>query len=275
VKLGDLYNNMKEYDDAREYLNKAVESGNKANNKKVVAYALRSLGITALESGNFQEAEVVFKNTLSIFDTLQDHFMINDLKCYLAATYDEMDRFDEAEKLFDEAHLYFEKSGNVGDLYYISVDKGKHFFRKGEYKKAIESCAYAKDNLMKIGDIAWATKAWLCMYDAANISGDYKKALEFYQGYIKYKDSLTNEKNIQKITELNKEFEFTKEKEVIALENEQEIHKEKIFQKFLGLGLLLITALAFFSYRAYLIKTKANKTISSQNTQLVIYSKKN
>ena len=275
VKLGDVYVNMKKYDDANNYYHKAVTSGHKAKNKNVVAYALRGLGTSALESNNFSKAETIFKEALSVFDSLQHHFMINDVKCYLAATYDQLGKFDEAEVLYNEAHQYFKNSGYDGDLYYISVDIGKHFIKKGDYKKAILNCTYAKDNFLKIGDIAWAAKAWMCMYNAAKLSGNHIAALEYYEGYVKNSDSLVNEKNIQKITELRKDFEFNQEKEKIALENLQKIEREKMFQKFMGFGLLLLGGLLFFAYRAYLIKTRANKIITDQKDQLEIYNKAN
>ena len=113
------------------------------------------------------------------------------------------------------------------------------------------------------------------MYDAAKLSGNHIAALEYYEGYVKYSDSLVNEKNIQKITELRKDFEFNQEKEKIALENLQKIEREKMFQKFMGFGLLLLGGLLFFAYRAYLIKTRANKTINDQKDQLEIYNKAN
>lgn len=48
IKLGDVYVNMEKYDDANKYFRQAVASGKKANNKNVVAYALRGLGTSAL-----------------------------------------------------------------------------------------------------------------------------------------------------------------------------------------------------------------------------------
>ncbi len=275
VKLGDVYVNMKKYDDANNYYQKAVTSGYKAKNKNVVAYALRGLGTSALESNNFSKAETIFKEALSVFDSLQHHFMINDVKCYLAATYDQLGKFDEAEVLYNEAHQYFKNSGYDGDLYYISVDIGKHFIKKGDYKKAITSCTFAKDHLLKIGDIAWAIDAWMCMYEAAKKSGNYKEALEYHEGYLKYNDSLINEKNIQKITELRKDFEFNKEKKIIALENKEKIQQEKTFQKFLGVAVLLLGGLLFFAYRAYRIGIITNKTISDQKDQLEIFNQAN
>ncbi len=275
IKLGDVYVNMQKYDDANKYYYQAVASGKRANNKNVVAYALRGLGTSALDAENFAEAETMFKDALVLFDSLQHQFMIHDIKCYLAATYDEMGRFDEAELLYDEAHEYFKNSGYDADMYYISVDKGKHYIKKGDYKKAILNCTYAKDNFLKIGDIAWAAKAWMCMYDAAKLSGNHKAALAYYEGYVKYSDSLVNEKNIQKITELRKDYEFNQEREKIALENLQKIEREKMFQKFMGFGLLLLGGLLFFAYRAYLIKTRANKTINDQKDQLELYNKAN
>lgn len=108
--------------------------------------------------------------------------MIHDIKCYLAATYDEMGRYDEAELLYDEAHDYFKIQDMTPTCIIVSVDKGKHYIKKGDYKKAIQNCTFAKDNFLKIGDIAWAAKAWMCMYDAAKLSGNHKAALAYYEG---------------------------------------------------------------------------------------------
>ncbi len=275
TKLGDIYVNLKKYNDADNYYRQAVALGKKIKDQKVEAYALRGLGTSALNAGDYNKAVEIFKEAISIFESLQDGFMINDVKSFLAATYDEMGRYDAAEKLYDEAALYFKNSGYKGDLYYIAIDKGKHLIKKGDFKNAIKSCSYAKDNLLEIGDIFWATEAWKCMYEAAKKDRNYKDALTYYEGFIKYHDSLVNDKNIQKITELRKDFEFDKEKEKISIETTQKIEREKIFQKYMGLGLLLLSGLLFFAFRAYKTKQKANASILQKNIELEKYSQAN
>lgn len=275
VKLGDVYLNLKKYNEAEKYYSKARAINIKLNDKKIEAFALRGLGMAALESSKFSEAEAHFKTSSDLFKSVSDHFMANDTKCYLASTYDEMNKFEKAETLYNEAHQYFKNSGYEGDLYYISLDIGNHNLKKGDYAKAIASCSLAKDNFLKMGDISWATDAWKCMYEAAKESGNHKDALTYYEEYILYRDSLTNEKNIQKITELTKDFEFSKEKDKIEIQNTIKIEKEKAFQKYLIISLLLLTGLLFFAIRAYKIKSRTNKIIYRQKDQLEQYNKAN
>ena len=275
VKLGDVYLSLKKYNEAEKYYAKAIAINIKLNDKKIEAFALRGLGMAALESSKFSEAEAHFKTSSDLFKSVSDHFMANDTKCYLASTYDEMNKFDKAETLYNEAHQYFKNSGYKGDLYYISLDIGNHNLKKGDYAKAIASCSFAKDNFLKMGDISWATDAWKCMYEAAKESGNHKDALTYYEKYILYRDSLTNEKNIQKITELRKDFEFNKEKDKIEGQNTLKIEKEKAFQKYLMICLFLLTGLLFFAVRAYKIKARTNKIIHRQKDQLEQYNKAN
>lgn len=275
VKLGDVYLSIKKYNEAEKYYYKAKEINEKVKDKRVEAFALRGVGSVALETSKFTEAESNYKASFLLFNSINDHFMANDIKCYLASTYDEMNRYDEAEKLYNEAHLYFKNSGYKGDMYYISLDKGYHFIKKGDYNKAIQTCTYAKDNFLKMGDIAWAKDAWKCMYEAAKKNGNHRDALTYYEGYIQYNDSLVNERNIQNITELRKDFEFKNEKEKIEKVNELKIEKEKTFQKYLIISLLLLSGLLFLAFIAYRNKVRANTIITLQKDQLEKYNRAN
>lgn len=275
IKLGDLYRDLQNLSDAKKHYQLALIYGQKTRDYPIIGEAIRGNGIIKSYENDDEEAAKLFFTAIAIFDSIKHLYLLNDTKCYLAPTYDNLGKMEEANILYQEAIQYFNDSGYEADKYYIAIDYGNHYIKRKQFKKAIDKCTYGRDNLLKIGDRAWAIKACTCLYQAAKQSGDHKTALSYFETLILHRDTLNNEKNIQKITELKKDFEFDKEKEMITLENDKEMEKEKIFQRYLILGLLLLGSFLYLAYRGYIIKSKAHRTILQQNEQLEKYNETN
>lgn len=268
IKMGDLYRDLQNLNDAKKNYQSALIYGQKTKNYPVIGEAIRGNGIIKSYENDDEEAAKLFNAAIAIFDSIKHLYLLNDTKCYLAPTYDNLGKLEEANKLYQEAIQYFNDSGYEADKYYISIDYGNHYIKRKQFKKAIDKCTYGRDNLLKIGDRAWAIKACTCLYEAAKQSGDYKAALSYFETLILHRDTINNEKNIQKITELKKDFEFDKEKEMITIENAKEMEKEKTF-KYLLFG-CLITALLILVFFIKLNKVNEEnlKLANNENARI-------
>jgi len=101
--------------------------------------------------------------------------------------------------------------------------------------------------------------------------GNYKNAYDNYKLYIVYLDSLLNEENTKKTTQLEMQYEFDKKEAVAQAEQEKldAITTEQLRRKnqqrnaFLG-GFVLMLGLAGVSFRSYRIKKRDNGIITAQ-----------
>lgn len=104
-------------------------------------------------------------------------------------------------------------------------------------------------------------------------TGNYKQRLEDYEMYIVYRDSLINEANTKKTVQSEMNFEFEQKQASEKAERDkkdavadQERKKQLVIRNsFMG-GFALMLMLAFFIFRGYRQKQKANEIISEQKT---------
>lgn len=102
---------------------------------------------------------------------------------------------------------------------------------------------------------------------------DYSSAYQYHKIFKHLSDSLVDEDKIKKITSLENKFAFEKEKEKQKqqqLLNEARLNSDLRQQKFLNSaflgGFLLVMILAFYVYRSYQIKRKANQVLLEKNS---------
>ncbi len=125
----------------------------------------------------------------------------------------------------------------------------------------------------KIGHVEYIKDSYseLSLLDSA--TGNFKLALADYKKYISYRDSMVNEANTKKTIQAEMNYEFEQKQAIEKAEQdkkdaiaEQESKKQLIIRNaFIG-GFVLMLALAFFIFRGYRQKQKANEIISEQKT---------
>ncbi len=155
--------------------------------------------------------------------------------------------------------------GNIGAIYTmlnnyklskIYLDSGLEFSKGIGEKESVKNIYYGLSRL-------------------DTTSGDYKSGLEDYKKYIIYRDSLVNEANTKKTVQAEMNFEFEQKqaaekaaqdkKDAIA---EQERNKQKVIRNSFIAGFALMLALAFFIFRGYRQKQKANEIIIQQKEEV-------
>jgi two-component system, NarL family, sensor kinase len=252
-----ILKNRNDLNESKKLLQQALKIGEEINDLEIIGLATLRQGALKFDERKFDEASKYFKSALSAFETLENNFYINDTKCYMALNFDEMNRFDESKILFEDAFKYFETFGYSSDKNYILLDRGMHFLRRGLFSDAIASCSKARDFFQKLGNRTWIIAACKCLYISAKNSLDFKAALQYHEEFLLQKDSLLNEKNIEKITELKLNFEFEKEKDRLVLESENKINREKDLKNFLFFGTVILGSILFLIYRFHQSKKEA------------------
>ncbi|RMH33090.1 MAG: tetratricopeptide repeat protein [Nitrospirae bacterium] len=105
--LGNLYVTLKRYDDARKYLEKALEDGKKKLGPEHpwLADTLDKLATVHERQGRYDIAEEMFKNALEISEKTYGHWhTLTTVSLHnLGIFYANRERFDEARKYLEEA----------------------------------------------------------------------------------------------------------------------------------------------------------------------------
>ena len=182
----------------------------------------------------------------------------------IANSYDDSKQADSSRKYFLMAYdssMNLKNENRIVALFYL----GSYYKEKKEYKKAI---SYLLDcinlgkeiyhDLENKDNFLWAYKSLVKTYDSLH---DYKSAYKYYMEYSKLNDINLNQGNSREILKINLQNELNQQLK------EQEKQQEKLRSAliYLTIGFSLLLILAFFIYRSYIIKKRANKDLSEMN----------
>jgi signal transduction histidine kinase/Tfp pilus assembly protein PilF len=272
--LGNVLAHMEKHEEATENFLKSIEISEKNNNLILAGHANKGLGSIFLNQGQYEKAEKYF---LKAIERLKDKNpqLLNETKHNLGIVYEQLNRLDDAKKMYEDVENYYEEVNDQRGLANVNLDKGYLASKNKNYKLSINYCTTSNQKYKELDDLYGIINSYECLYNTAKDGGMYKEAILYLEKHIQYKDSLRNEKNIAKITEIRKDYEFSKEKDKIEFEHNAKIAREQLFRKYMGLVLALLLGLLFFAYRAYRIKDKSHKIITAQKDQIESYSQAN
>lgn len=291
--IGVLYHDLKEYDKALDYQLKGLEIREEIKDLKGIAGSLHNIGLIYQEQEKFEKALEYYKRSLEV--EKQDGNRIG-----MSETYNNLGNIYSEIGLLDTALVYFNKSletkkeinqkkgilslnTNLATTWYKkSLEKS----RRGEkplssayLNKALSFAKEAYSLGNEIGSLAEFRDAAEILYKIYRVSNNYKSALEMFETYIQYRDSLNNEENQKAIIRQQFQFEYEKKtaEDSIAFLKENELNLEQIArqqaeikakrnqQYALFSGLFFLTVIAGVTYNRFALSKKKNKIILAQN----------
>jgi tetratricopeptide (TPR) repeat protein len=235
LDIGNAYRNQKAFNKALEYLKKALEMKVELGEPYGESTCLASLGDLYLMQGEYGLAMENYLKSLEIKEEISDIVGI--------------------------CNLYY----NIGSVYL----KTGNFRQAGIYTDSSLTMAL---ELELLGPQVMDYKQ---LSDIQSATGDYYDAYKNHVTHKELYDSLLNKENIKKITGLEYEFNFEKEKRAIELEQqkkevlmEAEAHRQLIVRNTLLGGLVAITIIVFLISYSYIQKKKDNQRIKEKNAQI-------
>lgn len=176
--------------------------------------------------------------------------------------------YNDALKNINRALLVFETKKVMSGLMESYTIRGNIYLELKQYNKAIQDCEKAKELSIKNGVLENQKNACLCLSKAYENISDYKNANKNFKLYTQAKDSIFNEKNIKKTTQLEMQYEYNKEKELQELitKNREKEHRTTV--NLLIIGLLLFLLISGLLYTLNHSRRKLNKQLEEKNKLL-------
>ena len=168
-----------------------------------------------------------------------------------------------------------EEIGDEAGIARVKIDIARSYLAQERFQLAYHTVKDGLDRAKKINLLPSLQAGNQLLANITQRQGKYKEAYEAHVRYKQYTDSVTNDENTKKIARLEAEFEFQKERDVLAFEARQkELTYEKelaektlINQAAIGgtIAVLLILGVVF---RSYQIKKQANKVLREKNIEI-------
>jgi class 3 adenylate cyclase len=222
--IGTIYRRMKRYDSALAMHLCALDTLKHSKNRLGLALTHQQLGMTYVELRNYPEAEKYLTLSLHGYEAAQDRKGVTNSRWGLA-------------------HC---------------------LYSAGQYARAL---AFAESALREAQAIAMRLEQRDCYELLSKIraaQGDYKSALEYFQKFELFKDSLLNEANAKKTAELTAQYDSEmKTKQIALLEREKEV--SLLVRNGLFVGVVLIATLALSLYNRFRLKQQSEQRLQEQN----------
>jgi signal transduction histidine kinase len=273
--LGNVYADIGIPDKSLNYFRTSAGVAKKIQDTLIYVESLKNIGIHYLNITDLDSAMYYFTlgkdiSTNSKYEALKMQCIQHIGICYtqLGDQQKAITSFNIAEKFYKDNHM----ERDLANVYY---DYSLSYNKLGEYDIAIEYLKKNYDEYNKMKDIFGQQDAAQQLATTFKSKGDYKNALLYSEKHFLLYDSLRKIQNIEEITELRLNHEFESEKAVTNAAFQAKIEKKNLIQRFLIFGLIAISLLMYFWYRAYRFIKKSKETITSQHAQLQILNEAN
>lgn len=283
--LGLLYNRMNNQAKALDYYYKALAIDKELKNKRGILIRMSNIGsiyrdqaADAQKKGDTASFRILEMKALAFMEEATEIATgMNDKKGIainlnsMGSIYEDLGDFDKALLFNLRALKLFNELENKYAAGIVLANIGHNYMEKGEYAKARKYMEEGVAVTLSIHARDGLPKQYFMLYDLSQRTGQWDKALDSYKKYVITKDSLSNEQNTKKQTQLEMQYEFEKKEAAVKLEQEKkdalaaaESRRQRIILFAIsGIGLLVL-GFAIFAYRSFLQKKRANVEISRQ-----------
>ena len=272
INIGSIYSTIGNYPDALKSYQISMEINNKFGKIQNVGLCYSSMGDLYRLQGKYSEAYTNATLGLHTFEQIGDKY--NSASCLFTMGYIDFDR-----KNFNGAMQSFKSSlkirKEIGDKEGIA----NCLLKLGQIAIKLNKVGDAQDNLLQamrlskeMGHKEHIKDCYFGLTALDSMKSNWKDAYNHHKQYTLYRDSLKNEEATKKIVQSQMQFEFDKKESLAKAEQDKkdalvkkEKEKQKIITYSVGVGFLLVLALAIFIFRGYRQKQKANILLEDKN----------
>ncbi|HEY6161734.1 MAG TPA: tetratricopeptide repeat protein [Bacteroidia bacterium] len=268
---------QKNYEDSREKLLQSIHISEPNHDFISLSASYTNLGLIYEEQGNYTVALQYYKRSLPLKDVIKDERGRASLYNNIGNIYYKRHLNDSALENFRLAYFIRSRDHDKSGLVSSFLNLGSVYISLSDLRKARQ---YTDSCLLLARPAKYTDRIMFAYLNLSKIDSaekKYKNAFRDYAAYITLRDSLLNQENMKKSTQLLVQYEFgkkhaadsVKNAEAINRENlkhEQEIRQQKIYAYGGIAGFLLMLVVAGISLVAYRQKRKDSDIISQQKS---------
>ncbi len=284
--IGKLYQNQKNYDGALKYFTKALKIFDKINDENSLADVYASIGIVFYDrssrnnsqpfvfKGLHKEAMTFLLKARKLYQKNKNTNGIIRADNHLAYISAGQEKFDEAldygfeglklSQVMKNEEMKVSLYGTIGDVYHS----------QGNYKKALEYFEKCLRGAKAVNNKNYIKSLYLSFASVYAKLNNYKKAYEYHTLYSGIKETMITEQSGSRIAEINARYDNEK-KDIELIKKDAELakqlaetEKKQTERNAFIVGFVLILILAFFIYRSFISKKKANISITQKKEEI-------
>ncbi len=270
--------NIKNFDKARTYYNKALQLSKKLNNKALANRLQNNIGLTYSWQNKHGEARSMFEKALKGYKELKKRSGESKALNNIGDTYESEGDYKKALEFYNKSlAIEREIKGSPRGMATTLSNVGSVHVKLKNYDKAEEVLQEALTMAEKVTakeEEKEVYEVYAQLYEAKGVAD---KALKYYKKHYALKDSLFNIEKSRQIAEIETKYETEKKEKELALRKSEIVQKDKEIssQRSILIGLLLILTMAFFIVSRQRLRNRKNKEIFKTKEELIQAELKN
>lgn len=222
-------------------------------------------------TGQFSEGKKLLQEVYTLAKELGDELIEADCLCEMGALEFDLKNYSGAENYFLQALPIYEKYQFTEPLaviylrlYNANAEQNKMAAAKPYLEKA-KKYIYENQQQDLITNYKWH------LYDYYYRTGDYKKALEYFEAFTNENDSIYGLENSKTINELNIQYQTAEKDKKLAqnklsiLKKNKELERKNRIVWSVGMLLVLVGLVSWFAFRTARKQKKLNQQLAEIN----------
>ena len=265
--IGNIYLLLSDYPKAFDYFGRALKIAEELKDQRRIGVCYANIGCVYKKMNDLKSLDY-FQKSLAIGEEIKDDVIKISVLIYLGDVYVFQNELDKALQSYQQALKLSEATGRKRPACEISNKIGTIYLKQKKYSIALSSTVkgLALANELKLMDSKNDIHKQLSEIYAATY--DYKNAYLHHKLFTEINDSVYNEKNVNKIAELEYSFKYENEKQAAELEQQKKDAVQTAIKFSLVVGLLLVLFFAAYVFRSSRIKHKTNLILTKQKQEI-------
>jgi serine phosphatase RsbU (regulator of sigma subunit) len=271
LSIGQIHIAQKNFSDMLKNLQIALKTAERIKDSVLMAKTYSNIGNYYSATGNIEKQLEYYLKGLAIVEKKNDKKALAIILGNMGDAYAELKNYPKSIESYERSIALFEELKSKEGLALRLASLAKVYYSTGKKHEAYES-------LQKAYALARETHYSLALKESLEgLSDYYEKEKDFKNAFITFKnlrsftDSLYNSEKATEVTKLQYQFDAAQAAKIKKLEEEKleaerraKEEQQKIILYSISTGFILVLALAFFIFRGYRQKQKANLIISAQ-----------
>lgn len=253
--MGIGYWQQKNYEPAIRYFRKSLEITHKLGKRANECSNLNNIGGVFFDMQQYDSSLTYLHASLAISEEMRDTAGLADAYGNMGAVYVLLKDTGNAMKYSQLGANYSKLSGNSYQLFTSYSNIAQVYFMRKQYKESERYGLMSLQIASELGAMEGRKGNYKSLADLYKAMGEPEKANRYLEMYIAVNDSLISEARMKQMTGLEAKYQSVK-KDKELLEEKSASEQKTLVLYVLIIGLLLVVALAVFTYRGYRNKQK-------------------
>lgn len=281
VHTGNTKREMGQPEAAISNFNKSLQLRRTTGNQQLIAQSLRSISLAYSDLKDYDRAELYLNRAQDIYQERKDKRGLADMHNELGNLYQLRIDPIKALENFQRAATLYEGLNDRERLGLCLRKIGEIQTQQGQYPQALANLTRSLELGKEIGNAKLVELTLLAFHTYFSLQGDYRKALEYFSQHVTVRDSLMMQRQQEMIWQVSMEMELGKkideirriEDEVETLRAEAllkglEFENQRIFRNFLIVVTILVMLIAIGSIYGYIAMRRTNRKLAESEQTL-------